>query len=379
VNDNYSSKRIVFVTTSLSFGGAERALILLAGGLVKKGYKIDIITLAGVEYDFYPLPEGVNRLALGITGKSSGIAQAMRNNLYRFWVLRQAINSLKPDLVIPFVSVTNILTLFSLIGTSYPVIVNEQNSIKDLPNQWWHYFLRFTYPLAFKVASVSEGVDSDFAWLPKSKRVVIYNPLTPINYDELALDSLPPGVDPEKKWVVAMGRLVYQKNFPLLLQAFKTIADRHPNWQLLIFGEGILRAELEQLRDDLGLSQQVVFPGVTKNPFAIFQHSQLFVMSSHWEGLPAVLFEALSCGLPVVSTDCPSGPREIIRDGVDGILVPTDDASALAAAMNRLMSDEGERQRLAARAPEVRERFSLKEILGKWESLINEAIENRRK
>ncbi|MBW4621968.1 MAG: glycosyltransferase family 4 protein [Cyanosarcina radialis HA8281-LM2] len=374
-----TTKRITLVTPSLSSGGAERALVLLARGFLEKGYQVDVITLTGVEHDFYQLPDGVRRLALDISSPSSNLAQALWNNFHRGLILRRAIHALQPDVVISFLSATSVLTLVALIATRFIVIANEQASIQALQSALWYYSIRITFPLAHKVVSVSDGVDNDFAWLPARKRAVIYNPLTPINYDELILDRLPSGVDPDKKWLVAMGRLVKQKNFPLLLKAFKTIADKYPDWQLLIFGEGHLQAELEKLKDDFDLNNRVVFPGVTNNPFAIFKHSQLFVMSSHWEGLPTVLFEALSCGLPVISTDCPSGPREIIRDGIDGILVPTDDVSALAAAMSRLMSDEAERQRFAARAPEIRERFSLKEIVAKWESLISETIAQTRK
>jgi glycosyltransferase involved in cell wall biosynthesis len=374
VSQGQTAKRLTLVTPTLSSGGSERALVLLAGGFLEQGYQVDVITLAGKEHDFYQLPNGVRRIALDISSPSSNLFQAVWNNFHRGLILRRAINSLQPDVVISFLSATSVLTLISLIATRFIVIANEQASIQALQSAVWYCLIRLTFPLAYKVASVSDGVDNDFAWLPARKRAVIYNPLTPINYDELILDRLPAGVDPDKKWLVAMGRLVKQKNYPLLLKAFKTIADKHPDWQLLIFGEGHLKPELEKLRGDFGLNDRVVFPGVTNNPFAIFKHSQLFVMSSHWEGLPTVLFEALSCGLPVISTDCPSGPREIIRNGIDGLLVPTDDVTALAAAMNRLMSDDSERQRFAARAPEARERFSLKEILAKWELLINEAI-----
>ena len=371
-SDNQKAMRLTLVIPSLSGGGAERAAVLLAGGLLQKNYQVSLVTIAGTERDFYKVPDGVHRLALNIARNSPTPFHALWNNLYRLWVLRQTIRALQPDTVISFLVETNILTLLALIQTNYPVLVSEQNNPGTGTKNVWKKLRHWIYPLANKVVSVSEGVDNYFdEWLPKTQRAVIFNPLQPIN-DEAGTFDLPKGADPNKKWVIAMGRLVYQKNFELLLSAFHKIIDRYPEWQLLIFGEGTMRTELENLRDQLGLGDRVLLPGQTNNPIAVLKASQLFILSSRWEGLPAVLFEALACGLPVVSTDCPSGPREIIRDGVDGILVPNEDLSALIAVMERLMSDEEERKRLAARAPEVAERFSLDKIMGMWEVVLKE-------
>ncbi|MEG4320540.1 MULTISPECIES: glycosyltransferase family 4 protein [unclassified Microcoleus] len=367
--------RLTLLTSSLSCGGAERAAILIAEGLLKKGHQVSFVTIAGTERDFYKVPDGVHRLALDLAGISPTPFHALWNNLYRLRVLRQTIRALQPDAVISFMAEINILTLLALTQTNYPVIVNEQNNPDTDTQNLWKQLRRWIYPRANKVVSVSEGVDNYFDdWLPKTQRAVIFNPLQPINGETGTFD-LPQGADPNKKWAIAMGRLVYQKNFELLLSAFHKIIDRYPDWQLLIFGEGEMRKELEHLRDHFGLGEQVLLPGQTKNPIAVFKSSQLFILSSRWEGLPAVLFEALACGLPVVSTDCPSGPREIIRDGVDGILVPTEDMLALATAMDSLMSDEEKRTTLAARAPEVKERFSLEKIVEKWEELLKQIVE----
>ncbi|NEO74538.1 glycosyltransferase, partial [Moorena sp. SIO3H5] len=138
--------------------------------------------------------------------------------------------------------------------------------------------------------------------------------------------------------------------------------------------EGELRPELENLRYQLGLTNQVIFPGVVRNPFSVLKRSELFVLSSRFEGLPGVLVEALACGLPVVSTDCPSGPREVIRDGVNGILVPSENRLALATALERLISNEEERKRLASYAPKITEQFGLGTIIERWETLFSNVI-----
>jgi GalNAc-alpha-(1->4)-GalNAc-alpha-(1->3)-diNAcBac-PP-undecaprenol alpha-1,4-N-acetyl-D-galactosaminyltransferase len=299
------------------------------------------------------------------------------NNLYRVWVLRQVVHSLQPDAVISFMYPTNILTLLSLNKTAYPVIVNEQIDPKINHNEGvWGKLRRIAYPLAAKVVSVSQGVDQYFEWLPKSKRTVIYNPLQPIK-NEKAQILLPQGADPNKKWAIAMGRLDYQKNFELLLSAFHKIVDKHSDWQLLIFGEGKFRDNLESMVENLGLNNQVLLPGITNTPLSIFKRSELFILSSRFEGFGNVLIEAMACGLPVISTDCPSGPREIIRDGVDGVLVPSENISALATAMECLMSDEDERKRLAANALDITKRFNLEKVMGMWEELLTQVVQNK--
>lgn len=380
-NQIYDQKlnHITLVISSLSCGGAERAALLIAEGLLNKGHKISLITTAGTEKDFYKIPDGVYRIALNVAKDSPTLIDAFWNNLHRFWVLRKAINSLQPDVVISVMYQTNILTLLSLIQTKYPVIVNEQIDPKINHNEgWWGKLRRPVYPLADKVVSVSQGVDQYFQWLSKSKRTVIYNPLQPMKNEQDHEQNqiiLPPGADLNKKWVIAMGRLHYQKNFELLLSAFHKIVDKHPDWQLLIFGEGEMRPKLEEILEKLGLNNQVLLPGITNNPTGIFKSSELFVLSSRFEGLPLVLLEALACGLPVISTDCPSGPREIIQDGIDGILVPSEDVSALTNAMDYLMSNELERKRLAKNAPAASSHFSLDTIKEKWELVCQEVVQ----
>lgn len=371
--------RVTLVISSLSSGGAERVLVLLSEGFLKKGYEVSVVTSFGTETDFYKLPDEVNRLALKIAGYSPTLIHGLLNNFNRSFILRQAIKSTQPDVVISFMDTTNVLTLVSLINTRYPVIATEHTDpVYNSCGIVWENLRRITYPYAARVVSVSQGVDNYFDWLPKTKRAVLYNPLKLIN-DEQVTTSLPKGVDSSKKWIIAMGRLTYQKGFDILLSAFKKIADKHRDWQLLILGQGKLLLELEELKESLDFSGQVVFTGAISNPFPILRRSKLFIMASRYEGFPMAHGEALACGLPVICTDCPSGPREMVRDGVDGILVPNEDVSALAGAMDRLMSNEEERKRLAARAPEVSERFSLEKIVGMWENLMVEVIKEKQK
>lgn len=371
--DSQKKWQVVLLCHSLRCGGAERAMVLLAQGLSDRSHQVTFITIDNDAQDFYTLNPQVKRIYLDVASNSSNLIEATINNSKRLMHLRNTIKDIDPDIIISCMDITNILTLLALAMSKYKIIVNEQNNPLSLHSKTWQILRYLTYPSAAKLVSVSQGVDREFGWLAKSKKTVIYNSLTPPANRPTAV-ALPPGADADKKWLVAMGRLVQQKNFSMLLSAFQRIADKHPDWQLLIFGEGELRSQLEAQRDKLCLGDRVLLPGITTNPFAIYERAELYVMSSLWEGLGVVLIEALACGLPVVSTDCPSGPREVVRDGIDGILVPNGDETALAEAMDLLMSDESKRKELSARAREAEERFSLAKITSEWERLIAELI-----
>lgn len=364
---------ITLVVPGLTSGGAERVLVLLAQGFLQRGHAVTVVTVSGEDTDFYILPVGIARVALNLRQKSPTLPDKVLNTMTRLIQLRLAIKKIQPDVVISFMAPMNIFTSIALLQTKYLKIGTEHISPNLCPCEYpWELLRHFAYRRLKKVASVSQAVNQELDCLPEEQKVVIYNPFLPIP-ETVDHPQLPPDVDPTKKWIVSMGRLTHQKGFDLLLKAFRVVANQHPDWQLLILGEGELRQDLENLRNHLKLSKQVVFTGAISPPFSILERSDLFVMSSRFEGFPMAHGEALVCGLPVIATNC-SGVEELIRDGIDGILVPNEDATALAAAMDRLMSNEVERKSFASHAPEVLERFGLNRVLDAWESLFDEML-----
>ncbi|WP_089938658.1 glycosyltransferase family 4 protein [Candidatus Entotheonella palauensis] len=397
--------RITFVMGCLRCGGAERVVSYMANYWAAKGWPITIITLEHGNqppcyeqpcYDLHPavvhhdLGDGVTFLT--VLPSSPGTAGALNlaqppgmatpavptaqeiliEEAQGHRALRAAIRRSQPQVVISFIYKTNIRTLLAARGLGIPVIVSERNDpYKEyMESRGWEMLRQQLYPhAAFVVALTAENLRYYAPYVGKRGRVIPNPVLSP-----------PPPAEPQMlrktgKTLLTMGRLAPAKGIDLLLQAFAPLAVCHPEWSLEIWGEGSYRTTYETLADTLGLTPQVRFPGFTPHPHQVLQQAGLFVMASRYEGFPNALCEAMACGLPVVSFACSSGPRQIIRDGIDGVLVPPEDVPALCAALDRLMGDAAARQRLAQRAPEVCERFHLANIMGMWEQLLRQATQ----
>jgi glycosyltransferase involved in cell wall biosynthesis len=215
------------------------------------------------------------------------------------------------------------------------------------------------------VVTPSRGVLAAFPEAIRARGRVIPNPV------DL---KAPQGRRPNTRRLVAVGRLVHQKGFDLLLRAFAQIAPEHPDWSLTIWGEGDLRAPLEALCAQLGVEGQVQLPGLTDQPGQWVADAEVFVLSSRYESFGNVITEAMVAGLPVVAYDCPWGPGDILRDGDDGLLVPPEDVDALAATMRRLIVDPDLRRRLGEAGARNVRRFQREAIVAQWDALIGEAI-----
>jgi glycosyltransferase involved in cell wall biosynthesis len=229
------------------------------------------------------------------------------------------------------------------------------------------------YRQADRIIAVSRGVADDLVQslgLPADLVIPIHNPIVDESILELAQDPLDhPWFADDVPVLLAVGRLVKQKDYPLLLQAFALLRRRRA-LRLIVLGEGELRRQLERLANDLGVGSDVQFMGFVKNPFAYMQRCTIYVLSSSFEGLPGSLIQAMACGSAVVSTDCPSGPSEIIEDGSNGFLVPVGDVAQLAEAVNTLLDDSELRQTFSTRAREAAAYFEASSMVRRYEEAL---------
>jgi glycosyltransferase involved in cell wall biosynthesis len=370
--------RLALVISSLSSGGAERVMSVMANYWAERAWKVTLITLDSTTSDFYRLHQRVDRVALGLMEESSNAFIGIRNNVLRIARLRNAIQAAKPDVVISFIDRVNVLTLLATWQLPLRTVIMEHTHPegRDVGSSW-NVLRRLTYPTADLIGVLTERARPWAQRYAKMKPVfVMPNPVSIADQNVKGDVELAHFVKAPQNAhiIVSMGRLIREKGFDLLLAAFAKVFQSRPELRLVVLGEGVERPVLEQFAADLGIAFYVSFPGRISNPWPLLRQADLFILSSRHEGFPLALCEAMACGLPVISFDCPSGPREIIRDDVDGVLVAPENVDALSEAINKLMCDEAKRKRLAARAPEVIQRFGLDKIMGMWDTLLRSLI-----
>jgi len=365
----------MLLVSSLGGGGAERVIAELASFLCDCGYRVSLATFTGDGEDAYDLDPRVQRLRSNIMWDSTTAIQRIVNAVRRLGIVRRTVRSVKPDVVISFIDMTNIRVLGALIGTGIPVIVSERTDPRHHKiGRAWDMLRVLTYPLAARVVVQTDGVRE---WaqrtIARARVVVIPNAVRAFG----AANAARPAAMPTGRVIVAMGRLSREKGFDLLLQAFAQAGLAGRGWSLVILGEGPDRQALTAQAVQLGIASQVSLPGRTRDPEAWLRHADIFALSSRYEGFPNVLVEAMQCGAASVAFACDSGPAAIVRDGVDGVLVPDGDVQALASALARLADDAPLRARLSACAPSVVERFSREAVYRQWRMLCEDVVTQR--
>jgi glycosyltransferase involved in cell wall biosynthesis len=328
-------RAIAFFLPSLCGGGAERVTVNLAKTIAERGYSVDLVLVEA---------EGVflNELSSAVRVVDLHALRVLRSLVPLAGYLRRE----RPRVLVSSMGHANLVALWAgrLAGNVTPIIVTEHNTLSQeagrqqrLRGWLWPRLLGWFYPWAARVVAVSRGAADDLSrtsGLPRERVEVVYNPVITPEMMALARERsdhpwFTPGQPPV---VLGVGRLTPQKDFGTLVRAFAEVRRSRPA-RLIILGEGEERPALEALARELAVSDDVLLPGFQANALAYMVGAAVFALSSAWEGLPTVLIEALVAGTHVVSTDCPSGPREILQEGRLGALVPVGDPSALAAAI----------------------------------------------
>ena len=333
--------RIALFLRTLGGGGAERVLLNLASGFIEYGLDVDLVVSAGEGLDLWTIPDGVRVIDLKAPRLSASLP-----------ALIQYLKRERPDAIIPSLHYANEVALAAkyLSGVPTKVLIPEHNMLsRELKSHEQgsrkHLIplaVRLLYPLADAVVAVSKGVAEDLQGLTglSSDRIhTIYNPVILPDLEERAKQPIDhPWLKPDEPPVIlGVGRLEAQKDFPTLVRAFARVRQVRPA-KLIILGWGPDRSQLEEQIKQLGVEADVDLPGFVSNPIPYMAKAAVFALSSAWEGLPTVLIEAMAMGLPVVSTDCKSGPDEILKNGEYGTLVPGGDDQALANALLTVLS-----------------------------------------
>lgn len=338
---------------------------ILANHWAAAGHEVSLATFERPEQDFFELDSRVRRFVIGDTG-TPGVAW-LRANRARLRALRRAIRDSNAAVLLSFLYPMNLLAIAAARGL-VPVVVSERTDPRHKPIERWQAVLRrVLYPMASAVVVQTEEVLDGWALdiARGSRAYAIPNP---------ALVPSPAcwRGDPASGPVVAsIGRLEHGKGFDVLLAAFSRVATDHRDWSLVIMGEGEKRAALTAQAAAYGLLERVFMPG-TGDTSALFARSDVFAMASRVEGFPNALLEAMAAGLPIVATDCHSGPREIVREGLDGYLVPVDDVDRYAGVLRRLLEDPDLRRRCGTHAAEVVDRFQIDRVAAQWEQVFTE-------
>jgi GalNAc-alpha-(1->4)-GalNAc-alpha-(1->3)-diNAcBac-PP-undecaprenol alpha-1,4-N-acetyl-D-galactosaminyltransferase len=360
--------RVVLVISNLGPGGAERVMSLLAGELVARGHEVWLVTVEQIGNDFFRVDSRVHRLGLGLSRESTSVWDALCANVYRITTLRRAIMSAAPHVVLSFMTHTNVLVLLASIGLPVRVVVSERVDPASHREAFlWQGLRAVLYQRADAVVVQTQRIASWFRrrlWR-RDRVVVIPNPVVP---GEQTYD---PSEPPPQPFILGAGRLVHQKGFDILVRAFSVVAREAPQLRLVIAGEGPEAQQLRDLAAGLGLGSRVTFLGNVRNLSALMKHALAFVLSSRYEGFPNVLLEALASGLPIVATDCPSGPREILRDGEFGLLVPCENPQALADALRRVATDVDLRQRLSGIGSRATAAYEFGRVVDGWEAVLS--------
>lgn len=335
------SRRVAVFIPSMEVGGAERIVLNLCSGFIRRGLAVDLLLIHRVGIYLAQVPPEVRIITL------SG-----RRALFAIPALARYLRRERPEALLATLTYANIAAVIArrIAGVATRVTVREANTLTraaesapELKDRQLPRAARWFYPWADAIIAVSSGAADGLVEATGMSRELVHVLDNPIITDDVATLAAEPVDHPwlttakDRPVVVAAGRLTPQKDFPTLLRAFALLRKRHEA-RLLILGDGELRQPLEQLARDLGIAEDVSLPGVVKNPFAYMARASVFVVSSAWEGSPGVLIQAMASGAPVVATDCESGPREILRDGEFGPLVTVGDVPGLAAAIETVLA-----------------------------------------
>jgi len=355
------SKKVVFITSSLSSGGAERVISELSNYFSQ--HKIDVYILLisqnQIEYD---LCDNIKIIPLCNEIKYKSGILAIINRIYK---IRKYVNNISPDVVFSFLSDINIYSCIALGISKHKLIVSERNDPKNDPRSPVKRMLRYlTYNLADGYVFQTQQAKEYFPKRIQKKSKVIPNPLKknlPMPYKGI-----------RKKTIVAVGRLENQKNYPLLFEAFDDFSKEFPDYNLVVYGDGSKRAQLEELIINMGLKDKIILKGIVQNFHEDIKDAAMYVMTSNFEGMPNALMEAMAIGLPCISSNCPcGGPALLINHMENGLLFDVGDKEELVKYMKLIVKNNDLARSISERAYHDLQNYVIDRIANQWLEFVD--------
>lgn len=345
----------------MAAGGAERQAALLCNHWVREGHDLTLATLSGAASHYDLNPAIIRRYLRKAQGSD------LRN-------IRALIGAEKPDVIVSFMDTVNVKVLAAAIGSAIPVIISERSIPSSALRT--NSLLRgivitvlkhLLYPLAAALVVQTAAVAR---W---ARRWLLARRIDTISNIVAEMPFCGPRLD--EPLILSVGRLSHEKGHDILIRAFALIAVRFPGWRLRIVGDGVLREELQALILSLGLEKSVELAPVQKDVAIEYARAGIFVLPSRFEGFPNALIEAMQAGCAVIAADCPCAPREILRNGIDGLLFRNGDDGNLAERLAGLMADSTQRRTLGEQASRTAKNYSPELILPRWDGLLKSVVQ----
>ena len=370
--------KITFVTATLTSGGSERVMSIVANKMQERGYEVEIICLND-QIVFYPINEGIKITHVEVEAGTKSLPK-------KLWWFRKYIQKTQPDVVIAFMVSVYTVTLLALIGIDIPVISSVRND-PAYSNLRKKITRKILLPRSAHVVVQTQQIKEFFSKNIQKMTTVIYNPVNERvfetsydndndddNVDDNDNDNLGLKIKDERlNRIISVGRLYPQKDQKMMIEAFAKVSERFPDWKLVIFGEGPEREALELLVERLKVKDKVSLPGRSENIIDELKKSKVFCLSSIYEGMSNALVEAICVGLPIVTTKV-SGTEELIKDGENGFIVNIGDTDAMAEVLTKILEDENLQKQFSENNKAQAIKFETNAIVDQWENLVNSVV-----
>lgn len=367
MHSEVNKKKITFVLGGLNYGGAERVASLMIRYWYENQYPIAIVSRRGPENDFFEIPEDIERYNLGGEGTSANKIMALFKNTLHIIKLRKAIKQSKADVVISFLTKTNIHTILASFGLGVRIVISERNDTTRQHYPWpWPYLRKKLYKFAAEVTANSQvAIDGMKPYVSKKKLHLVRNPLQfPDTFAQ-----------PDRSTILLnVGRLVPQKAQYLLLESFSKIEKNNKkDWKCVILGDGEERENLCKQANMFNINEKVELPGLVENPSHYYKSAAVFVLTSEYEGTPNALLEAMAHGLPVVASDSLPGALEYVKDGKNGFIFEALNSEDLSEKILYLINRPKLRKKMGDKSIDLVKDLSIEIVMQNWHQLIDKA------